>query len=106
MGLSETEPPTKEHRQAGPSPLPHTHGLSCGSRTTGVGAIPKAVALLWNSFLLLVWTQWERMRPALQRLDVLRWRENQRGSLPSQRRREGGGGETGRGGSTGDVNVN
>ena len=52
--LSETEPPTKKHTQTGPS-LAHTHSKyapwsSCESGTTGAGAIPKAVACLWNLF--------------------------------------------------------
>ena len=52
--LSETEPPTREHAQAGLGP--HTHGadvqlgLLAGPPTMGVGAVSKALACLWILF--------------------------------------------------------
>jgi hypothetical protein len=42
---SESEPPTKEHTQAGPKQM-----SSCGSQTTGTGTIPKAVLCTWDMF--------------------------------------------------------
>lgn len=47
--LSETEPPTKEHTQAGPRP-PRSYvadmklGLHVSPPTTGVGTVPKAIS--------------------------------------------------------------
>jgi hypothetical protein len=53
--VEESEPPTKKHTWAGPTP-PHTYvadihpSLHMGPPTTGEGAIPKALACLWVSF--------------------------------------------------------
>ena len=56
-GLPETEPPIKEHTWAGPRPpypSPCTYvadvqlGLRVGPKQLERGAIPKAVACLWN----------------------------------------------------------
>jgi hypothetical protein len=57
MGLSDTEPPTKEHAQAGPRPL-HTYvadvqlGLHVGPEQLEQG-YSKAVACLWDMFFQL-----------------------------------------------------
>jgi len=52
-GLTETEPPTKEHAGAGPMP-PHTFVASIqfvGSLTVGLGASTDSVACYWIPFL-------------------------------------------------------
>lgn len=46
-GLTETEPPTKEHAWAGPGPPTHMqHGLHMDPLTSGVGADSDSVATL------------------------------------------------------------
>ena len=49
FGLSENEPPTKEHTQAGPRSLQSYVSAfsSCGSRTMGVWVVPKPIACMW-----------------------------------------------------------
>ena len=54
-GLSETEPPTKEHTQAGTQASLHKCSrcaiwFSYGPSKTGVRTIPKVVAYLWSKF--------------------------------------------------------
>jgi hypothetical protein len=55
FGLSESEPPAKEHTQAGPRP-PHSYvadvQLDChvSPKQLEQGAIPKAIACLWDMF--------------------------------------------------------
>lgn len=60
--LPETEPPTKEQAQAGPTPPPTPpctyvadvqRGLHVNPQTTGVGAIPESVACLLVDPILL-----------------------------------------------------
>ena len=63
--------------------------LHVGSPTTGVRAILKALAYLWNPFLLLgCLVLPQRMPLILQRLDVPGWRGISGESPPSRRRRE------------------
>ena len=55
-GLPETEPPTKEHAQAGPCHSTPTYvtdvqlGLHADPPTTGVRAVPDSVICLWILF--------------------------------------------------------
>jgi hypothetical protein len=58
--------------------------LHAGPPTTGVSAVPKTVACLWNLLPKLghlIWPQWERLHQAMQWLDVLGWRDTQ-GNAP------------------------
>jgi hypothetical protein len=65
-----------------------------------MGAIPKAVAYLWDMFFWLgglVWAQWERKRLTLQRLKVPGWGDTQEDPTHSEEKGVAMGKDCGRG---------
>ena len=96
MGLSETEPPIKEHTQARPGykyVADVQLSLHGGPSEIGPGNDHKAIACMWN---LVPWLdclispQWERICLALLRLDVggfedTLWAEGEGSTLPEER---------------------
>jgi len=65
LGLSETEPAIKEYTLAGPRPpCSYAADVELGLQVGTVGAIPKAVACMWDMFFYqgsLFSLQWERI---------------------------------------------